>query len=158
MASDLNRVVLIGRLTRDPELRHTQAGTSIASFSIANNRNYSVQGEKREEVSFFNCIAWGRLGEVIVEYSRKGHRIAVEGRLQQRSWEDQEGKKRSIVEVVVENMQFLQSRGESTGQGGDYGSSGSSSESGSREGDSVPDFKNTSNIADNPFSDDDIPF
>ena len=67
MASDINRVILIGRLTRDPELRYIQSGTAVANFSIANNRTYVTSGEKKEQASFFNCIAWAKLGEVITE-------------------------------------------------------------------------------------------
>ena len=106
MANDINRVFMIGRLTRDPELKYTQGGTSIASFSLANNRSYTVQNEKKEQVSFFNCIAWGKLGETISKYVKKGDKIAIEGRLQQRSWE-KEGQKHSTVEVVIDNVQFL---------------------------------------------------
>ena len=108
MANDINRVCLIGRLTRDPELKFTPANTPIASFSIANNRTYVGQNsEKKEQVSFFNCIAWGKTGQIISQYFKKGQRIIIEGRLQQRSWDDKDGNRRSIVEVVVENFQFL---------------------------------------------------
>jgi len=151
MAGDLNRVILIGRLTRDPELRYTQSGTGVASFSIANNRTYSVSGEKKEEVSYFDCVAWSKLGEIITEYCKRGQRIAIEGRMQQRRWDDQEGNKRSKIEVVVENFQFLTSRG----GGEDFTQSGMSSNQGQPS--SAPDF-GSSRIDDNPFSDDDIPF
>ena len=107
MANDINRIFLIGRLTKDPELRYTQGGTSIASFSLANNRTYMAQNERKEMVSFFNCIAWGKPGEVIAQHCKKGQRIGIEGRLQQRSWQDQSGAKRNTVEIVVENFQFL---------------------------------------------------
>ncbi|MFC1670297.1 single-stranded DNA-binding protein [Spirochaetota bacterium] len=146
MASDINRVVLIGRLTRDPELRYIQSGTAVANFSIANNRTYVSSGEKKEQASFFNCIAWAKLGEVISEYCKKGQRIGIEGRLQQRSWDDQEGKKRSTVEIVVENFQFLTSRGESGGVDETYVPETS---------EQPPDLPDKDS---NPFSDDDIPF
>lgn len=107
MASDLNRWTGIGRLTRDPELRQASGGTAFCRFSIACNRNYTANGEKREEVSFFNCQAWGRLAEIINQYARKGKQVALDGRLQQRSWEDKDGKKQYAVEIVVENVQFL---------------------------------------------------
>ena len=123
MANDINRVFLIGRLTRDPELRYTQGGTSIASFSVANNRAYTSQNERKEMVSFFNCIAWGKPGEVIAQHCKKGQRIGIEGRLQQRSWQDQNGQKRNTVEIVVENFQFLS--GGPGQQGGDSQSFGS---------------------------------
>lgn len=124
MAGDLNRVMLIGRLTRDPELRQTTGGTSYAKFGIANNRRYTVQGERKEEVSFFNCVAWGRQAEVINQYCRKGKQVAVEGRLQQRSWQNQEGQKQSSIDVVVENLQMLGGPGEGGGGGGGFGGAG----------------------------------
>lgn len=143
MASDLNRVILIGRLTRDPELKYLQSGTAVARFSIANNRKYSTAGEKKEQVSFFDCIAWSKLAEMLTEYCKKGQRIGIEGRLQQRSWDDQEGKKRSSVEIVVENVQFLSS----------------TSKEGSKETPGEqPDFPSSSPTEDNAFTDDDIPF
>ena len=117
MATDINRVFLIGRLTKDPELRYTQGGTSIASLSIANNRTYMAGSEKKEDVSFFNCIAWGKLGETISKYVKKGDKIAIEGRLQQRSWE-KDGQKRSTVEIVVENVQFLGGKNGGQTEGG----------------------------------------
>ncbi len=107
MAGDINRVVLVGRLTRDPELKQTNTGTSLCRFSVANNRTYIQNGEKKEEVSFFNCVAWGRQGEVINQYCQKGKQLAVEGRIRQNSWQDNEGKKRSTVDIVVEQVQFI---------------------------------------------------
>ena len=123
MANDLNRVVLLGRLTRDPELRQTGAGTAYCRFSVANNRNYTTNNERREEVSYFNCVAWSRLAEIINQYCRKGKQVALEGRLQQRSWENQEGKKQSSVEIVVEQLQMLGAAtgGSGGGGGGGYG-------------------------------------
>lgn len=148
MAGDINKVVLIGRLTRDPEMRYTQNGTAMATFSIANNRIYSVSGEKKEMVSFFNCVSWARAAETIVQYCKKGQRIGIDGRLQQRSWEDQDGNKRSTVEVVVDNFQFLSG---GKGGGGDMpDDTPSSADQGYSN--NVPDMES------NPFSDDDIPF
>ncbi len=142
MASDLNRVILIGRLTRDPELKYLQSGTAVARFSIANNRKYSTAGEKKEQVSFFDCIAWSKLAEMLTEYCKKGQRIGIEGRLQQRSWDDQEGKKRSSVEIVVENVQFLSTAKEGTKE----------------TGNDQPDFASSTPVEENAFTDDDIPF
>ena len=135
MANDINRVLLIGRLTRDPDLKTTQGGTSVASFSMANNRSYTSQNEKKEQVSFFNCIAWGKLGETISKYVHKGDKIAVEGRLQQRSWE-KDGQKHSTVEVVIDNVQFL-----GTPNGGNK-SEGSSMMGEEVKDNSVPSFDN----------------
>jgi single-strand DNA-binding protein len=107
VANDINRVILIGRLTRDPELRQTGTGTSYCRFSIANNRNYTANGERKEEVSFFNCVAWGKQAEIINQYTRKGKQVAIDGRLQQRSYQGQDGKTQSVVDVVVERLQFI---------------------------------------------------
>ncbi len=113
MAS-LNRVVLIGNLTRDPEVRNIPDGTPVANLGIAVNRNRTnKQGEK--EVDFFSIIAWRKLAELCSQYLTKGAPIAVEGRLQSSSWETAEGQKRSKVEVVADNIQFLNRRSESSG-------------------------------------------
>ncbi|MBR33282.1 MAG: single-stranded DNA-binding protein [Spirochaetaceae bacterium] len=164
MASDLNRVVLIGRLVRDPEIKQTQNGKSFCKFSIANNRTYVVDGNKREDTSFINCVAFGRLSEIIQQYCQKGKQIAVEGRLTQRSWDSPEGK-RSIVEVTVENMQLLGSAQGGGGNGGGYGSSGSGFSSGSGGGYNSGSQGNDSGYQDPPYmdqgplpEDDDIPF
>ncbi len=107
MAS-LNRVILIGNLTRDPELKYTPNGSPVANFGIAVNRNYTnKQGEKISDVDFFNVVAWAKLAELCGEYIRKGSPVAIEGRLTSRSWENNEGQKRTTVEVVAENVQFL---------------------------------------------------
>jgi len=108
MAASLNRVFLIGNLTRDPELRYVPSGTAVASFDIAVNRVYSAQsGEKKEETSFIKVVVWARRAEVCAEYLGKGSPVFVEGRLRSRSWESQEGQKRSTIEVVANNVQFL---------------------------------------------------
>lgn len=143
MASDLNKVIIIGRLTKDPELRYLQSGTAVCSFSVANNRTYVASGEKKEQVSYFNCVAWAKAGEVIAEYLKKGQRIGIEGRLQQRSWDDQEGKKRQTVEIVVDNFQFLSAPRES---GHDA------------PVETVSSAPEAAHEAENPFSDEDIPF
>jgi single-strand DNA-binding protein len=104
-----NRVVLAGNLTRDPELRFTQNGVPVCSFSIAVNR---VRSKQSEAVDFFNVSAWRELGETIANYKKKGDPILVEGRLQYRSWEAQDGAKRSAVDVVADRVQFLR-RGQS---------------------------------------------
>ena len=118
MAGDLNRAMLVGRFTRDPELRQLNSGSTLCRFSIANNRIFSQNGEKREEVSFFNCTAWGRQAEIIQQYCHKGKQVAIEGRLRQNSWQDNEGKKHSNVEIVVEQLQLLGSSQARSGGGG----------------------------------------
>lgn len=108
MATDMNKVFLIGRVVRDPEVKYTQSGTPVTSFSLAVNKTWNKDGQKHEQVSFFNCIAWGKLGEeVIAKHSPKGTQVSICGRLQQRSWETSEGDKRSTVEVVVDEIQLL---------------------------------------------------
>ena len=115
MAASLNKVLLIGNLTRDPELRYVPSGTAVATFTLAVNRVYKGQdGEKKEEASFIRVVVWGRRAEVCGEYLAKGSPVFVEGRIQSRNWETQDGQKRSTVEVIADNVQFL--RGAS-GQG-----------------------------------------
>jgi single-strand DNA-binding protein len=109
MAS-FNKVLLMGNLTRDPELRYVPSGTAVATFTIAVNRVYTSQaGEKKEEVAFIKIVVWGRRAEVCGEYLSKGSPVFVEGRLQSRSWEGQDGQKRSTMEVIADNVQFLRS-------------------------------------------------
>ncbi len=108
MAASLNRAFLIGNLTRDPELRYVPSGQAVATFSVAVNRVYTTQaGEKKEEVSFINIVVWGRRAEVCGEYLSKGSPVFIEGRLQSRSWEDQNGQKRYALEVIAQSVQFL---------------------------------------------------
>lgn len=111
MAASLNRVLLIGNLTRDPELRYIPSGQPVATFTIAVNRTYlSTTGEKKEDVNFLRVVVWGKRAEVCHEYLKKGSPVFVEGRLQSRNWEGTDGQKRNTVEVVAQNVQFL-SRG-----------------------------------------------
>jgi single-strand DNA-binding protein len=99
---------LIGNLTRDPELRYLPSGQAVTSFTLAVNRSYVANtGEKKEEVSFIRIVVWARRAEVCNEFLRKGSPVFVEGRLQSRTWEAQDGTKRSSVEVVANNVQFL---------------------------------------------------
>ena len=91
MANDLNRVTLIGRLTRDPEIK-TVGGTSVCNFSLATNRTYVSNGEKKEETHFFDCDVWGKLADVLKQYATKGKQLAIEGRLQQSVWDAPDGK------------------------------------------------------------------
>lgn len=112
MAASFNKVMLMGNLTRDPELRYIPSGQAVTTFTIAVNRSYaSQQGEKKEEVSFIRCVVWARRAEVCNEYLKKGSPVFVEGRLQSRSWEAQDGSKRSTLEVIAQNVQFLSSGG-----------------------------------------------
>ena len=99
-----NSVTLVGNITRDPELRFTPSGQAIATFGIAVNRRFQRNGQWEEQTSFFNITAWGTLGENASNSLNKGARIIVNGRLEQRSWETQEGEKRSVVEVVADEI------------------------------------------------------
>jgi single-strand DNA-binding protein len=113
MAASLNKVFLMGNLTRDPELRYVPSGTAVANFTVAVNRPYKdTAGEKKEEVSFIRVVVWGKMAEICGEYLSKGRPVLVEGRLKSRSWEDQSGQKRSALDVVAMSVQFLGSRGD----------------------------------------------
>lgn len=130
MARSVNQVNLLGRLTRDLELRQTPNGRSVASFSLALNRSYKgSDGEWVEDTDFIDCVAWGPLAETMEKYLKKGQRVFVSGRLAQRSWE-QDGQKRSKVEVVVNEMTFV----EAAGDGGDSGFGGGSESGGKSSG------------------------
>lgn len=103
-----NKVILMGNLTKDPELRYTPSGSSVCNFDLAVNRSYSNQaGERKEEVCFITIVAWGKQAEHCSQYLHKGRPVLVEGRLTQRSWETQEGQRRTKHEVVAERVQFL---------------------------------------------------
>ena len=107
MAS-LNKVFLIGNLTRPPELRYTPSGTAVADIRLAVNRSYTTQGgEKREDTCFLTVVVWGKQAEACGEYLDKGSPILVEGRLQARDWETKDGQKRNVVEIVAERVQFM---------------------------------------------------
>ena len=118
MAS-LNKVMIIGNLGRDPEMRFTANGQAVANFSVACNRRYTTrEGEQRDETEWVRVVCWARLAEIAGQYLQRGSQIYVEGRLQTRSWEDQQGQTRYMTEVVANNFQFLGSRG---GGGGNSG-------------------------------------
>ena len=153
MARSINQVILMGRLTRDPEQRTTTTGKTIASFSIAVDR-----GGQEDQADFFNVTAWEKLGELVMQYLAKGRRVLVQGRLRQDTWDDKEtGKKQSRIEVVATDVTFLD--GPNGGDGG-----GSSSYAGSGAGASTSSSKSTSkdvvieDIDDKPIDLSEIPF
>ncbi len=128
MAS-VNKVILIGNLTRDPEVKYTPKGMAVAEVGLAVNRNYTVDGDKREEVTFVDCELWGKTAELAGQYLSKGRPVYFEGRLKLDTWDDKtSGAKRSKMRVVVETMQFLGSRGDGDGGGGGGGGRSSSRE------------------------------
>lgn len=116
MARSLNRVQLIGNLTRDPELRYTPNGTAVCSFSIATNRTWKTEaGEKREETEFHRIVAWNKLAELCSQFLTKGRKVYVEGRLTTRSWTGQDGNQRTTTEIVIQDMILLDRRPEGVG-------------------------------------------
>lgn len=153
MAKGFNKVILMGNLTRDVEVRTTSSGQNVASFSLAVSRSWRGQdGQQQEQTSFINCVAWGKAGEIIAQYTSKGSSLLVSGRLDQRSYEDKDGNKRQAVEVVVEDFNFT------GGRGGDGGGNAGGSNS------FAPSSNNKSNdvviedIDDKPIDLSEIPF
>ena len=148
MARSINQVILMGRLTRDPEMRTTTTGKSIASFGLAVDR-----GGQDDQADFFDITAWEKLGELANQYLSKGRRCLVQGRLRQDSWDDKEtGKKRSRIEVVATDITFLD--GPNSGDNGGNTSAGSSSSSSSKKSDDVV----IDDIDDKPIDLSEIPF
>ena len=115
MARSLNRVQLIGNLTRDPELRYTPQGTAVCSFSIATNRSWTTDsGEKKDEADFHRIVAWNKLAELCSQFLTKGRKVYLEGRLSTRNWQAQDGGQRSTTEVIISDMILLDSSGNRT--------------------------------------------
>ena len=111
MTRDLNKVMIIGHLGRDPEMRYTPSGRPVTSFSVATSRVWTTsEGDRREETEWFNVVAWGLLAEICKQHLHKGRTVYVEGRLQTRGWEDQEGKKHYRTEIVANEMIVLDER------------------------------------------------
>ncbi len=167
MAS-FNKVMLMGNLTRDVEIRHTPSNMAVGNFGIAVNRKYKTQsGEQREEVTFVDCEAWGRTAEVMAQYLSRGRPVFIEGRLKLDQWEDKNGGgKRSKLSVVVENFQFINSgqgggnQGAGGGGGGGYAQASAGGGGGSQGGYGGGNQGGSSggNSAGGDFNHDDIPF
>ena len=121
----MNRVVLVGRLTKDPELRYTPSGVAVATFTLAVNRSFTNQQGERE-ADFINCVVWRRPAENVANFLKKGSLAGVDGRIQTRNYEGQDGKRVYVTEVVAESVQFLEPKGSSGAGGGrnDFGSFG----------------------------------
>lgn len=158
MARSVNQVILMGNLTRDPELRQIPSGQSVCSFSLALNRSYKdASGEWQEATDYIDITAWAGLAERVAQYLTKGRRCLVQGRLQSRSWE-QDGQKRSKVEVLANDVTFLDSRGSGGGENGTEFDQTQASEKpkpgkkGKEEGVEIED------MGDEPINLDDIPF
>ncbi len=111
MSRGLNKVMIIGNLGRDPEMRYTPSGRPVTTFSVATNRQYTnAEGEKQTDTEWFNVVAWGKLAEICNQYLSKGRQVYVEGRLQTRRWEDSQGTRHTSVEIVAKEMIMLGSR------------------------------------------------
>ncbi|MDQ0158372.1 single-stranded DNA-binding protein [Alkalibacillus salilacus] len=161
----LNRTVLVGRLTKDPELRYTANGVAVANFTLAVNRPFSNQQGERE-ADFINCVIWRKQAENLASYMGKGSMVGVDGRIQTRSFDNQEGKRIFMTEVVAESVQFLESRNSNQGkQGGQPGNTSNQAQQ-SNQGGYQPQQQSQSKEQ-NPFedsgepvdlSDDDLPF
>lgn len=116
MARSLNKVTLIGNLTRDPELRYTPQGTAVCTFGVATNRQWTTEsGEKKEDAEFHRVVAWNKLAEICSQLLTKGRKVYVEGRLQTRSWTGQDGAQRTSTEIVINDMIILDSRRDMAG-------------------------------------------
>ncbi len=130
----VNKVILIGNLGRDPELRYTAGGQAVASFTLATSENWpDKSGERVERTEWHRIVAWGKLGELCAQYLSKGRTAYVEGRLQTRDWEDKEGNKRQTTEINAQTVQFLggpRGSGDGGGGGGSYGGGGGGGQSG----------------------------
>ena len=142
----MNKVILMGRLTRDPEVRYTQtSNTLVASFSLAVNRRFARQGEERQ-ADFINVVAWNKTGEFVSKYFKKGQQVAVIGRIQTRTWDDDQGQKHYITEVVAEETYFADSKRDGDSQvadfapnfGGEEATQGADSEFAVSSGDDLP--------------------
>lgn len=155
MAKGFNKVILMGNLTRDPEMRTTPNGQSVTNFSLAVNRTWKgADGQQNEDVSYIDCVAWGKPGEIITQYLGKGRAVLVSGRLDQRSWEDKEsGGKRSKIEVVVEDFNFVGDGGGSS-EGGNTSAPRTSSASTNKPATN----NSSSDIDDKPIDLSEIPF
>ena len=160
MAASLNKVMLIGNLTRDPELRYIPSGQPVTTFTVASNRSYNSQsGEKKEEVSFIRVVVWGRSAEACNEYLKKGSPVFVEGRLQSRSWDAPDGSKRSTIEVVAQNVQFLSRGGARPGSDAPPAMEAAEDHSIFEESSDAPAGKKSINISDKELQpDDEVPF
>lgn len=124
MARGINKVILIGNLGRDPEVKYTPAGQPVAEFTVATTESWTDKdGQKKEQTEWHRIVAWRRLAEICGQYLKKGSRVYIEGKLQTRSWDDQSGQKRYMTEVVARDMQMLDTRGEGGGGGGGGGAS-----------------------------------
>jgi len=163
----LNKVMLIGNLGSDPELRHTTSGQAVASFNVATNESWGGKdgGERQERTEWHKIVMWARLAEIANEYLRKGHKVYIEGRLQTRQWQDQQGNKRYTTEIVAQTMLMLGGRGGGQmgdapmGGGGDFASAPPARRSSGSQTVATPDTTDAPDSGGDFFEDDsDLPF
>ena len=148
----MNKVVLIGRLTKDPELRYTQGGTAVANFTLAVNRRFANQSGERE-ADFINCVAWQKTAEFVANYFKKGQQMAMEGRIQVSVYDGNDGQKRWKTEIIAEQIEFVGSK--SNGSNDNKAGSNGSANTGSGSGYSDPQLGYGEEVL---FDDDDLPF
>lgn len=148
----MNRVVLMGRLTKDPELRATASGIPVCRFTVACDRRFQKQGEEKQ-ADFIPCVAWRQQAEFLSKYFAKGHRICCEGSIQTRSWTDDKGERQFSTEVQIDHIEFAQSRGESG-----FGTSQPSAPSYAPQAPSAPSVPSGDVDAFMPIEEDDLPF
>ena len=144
----INRVVLVGRLTKDPMLRKTQTGTSVTSFTVACGRR--VGAGQEPQTDFINCVAWNRTADIVSQYTHKGSLVGVEGRIQSRSYDDAQGKRVYVTEVVCDSVQFLESRNASENRGSMMETRGFESD--------MPSYDDFASAPSLDISSDDLPF
>ena len=153
----INNVVLVGRLTKDVDLKYTSSGTAVASFTLAVNRNFTNQQGQRE-ADFINCVIWRKPAETMANFTKKGSLIGVEGRIQTRNYENQQGQRVYVTEVVCENFQFLESKSDQSSQGNQNAQNGNNYAQSQPQQSSLPGtdpfYKNNTTT----IKDDDLPF
>jgi len=154
MARGVNKVILIGNLGKDPEIRYTQSGTAVCNFSIATTESWGGKdgAEREEKTEWHNIVTWARLAEICNQYLQKGRQVYIEGRIQTRKWEDRDGNTRYTTEIVAQNMQMLGGRGDGDFGGGDAGGGGGGGGDPADGGGPAP------GSGDAGVTDDDIPF
>ena len=161
--SNLNKALLIGRLTKDPEMRYTPSGTAVTSFSIATNRwSTGPDGERKEFTDYHNIVAYPigkrNLAETVAQYTRKGALVFVEGRIQTRSWEGQDGQKRRVTEIIANDVQFLEPRGAGVGAGAREGAREGATAAAGRPSGNATTEESTGDDVPRDVDPDDIPF
>ena len=154
----VNKVILVGRLGRDPETRYTGGGQAVANFSVATDETYKDKnGERQKRTEWHKIVVWGKQAEIAQQYLKKGSLIFIEGRIQSREWQDKEGQKRTSFEIVATNFRMLGGRGDSAAGGGGSFGSGSRAEEHDQSG-GGEEFGGGAGASGPEISDDDIPF